>query len=212
LATALPVPLFNSTYRLRCVSDGALSSLIEVAGPGRGPWWLGPSTTPAGAGAVLEEFGLRRIEEQLLMSAALDDLPAPDPSVAVGEARTPVERRAWAAAYAGGRALRPEAEEAWARVVNALGDGPLRHYVATVDGVPAASASVLLADGVAGLYCVAAPPAWQGRGLEEAVTRHALAEARAAGYGTAVAEVEPAAVALYDRLGFRTRDVMRLYA
>jgi ribosomal protein S18 acetylase RimI-like enzyme len=212
LDTKLPVPLFNSTYRVCCVSDAALTSLIEVAGPGRGPWWLGPSTTPAGAGAVLEEFGLRRIEEQHLMSASLEDTAEPDPAVAVSAARTPAERGAWATAYAGGRGLAPHVEAAWADVVTALGDGPLRHYVATVDGVPAASASVLLAEGVAGLYCVAAPPSWRERGLEEAVTRYALADARAAGYATAVAEVEPSAVASYRALGFRTQDVMRLYA
>jgi hypothetical protein len=43
------------------------------------------------------------------------------------------------------------------------------------------------------------------------VARYALADARAAGYGTAVVVAEPSTVDGYRGLGFRTRDVMRRF-
>jgi GNAT superfamily N-acetyltransferase len=106
-------------------------------------------------------------------------------------------------------------QRAWCDVLASLGlhdRAPLRHYVARRGGEPVASATVFLGAGVAGLYFVATPPAWRGAGLGTAVTLHALAAARAAGYDTAVLGAEAPAVDLYRRLGFRPRGVMRVYA
>jgi hypothetical protein len=44
---ALPVPMFRSTFRVRYGSADRLRARLDRDGPGAGPWWLGPSTTPA---------------------------------------------------------------------------------------------------------------------------------------------------------------------
>jgi ribosomal protein S18 acetylase RimI-like enzyme len=217
LGSALPVPLLRSTYRLRCADTATLRTAVAAVGPGDGPWWVGPSATP-GAGAMLAEWELRLVDELPLMSAQLASLPpglpAPD-GVAVERVRSANDLRAWAAAYAGAHGYPPDVERAWCGVLASLGlDGasPLRHYVARRGGEPIASATVFLGTGVAGLYCVATPPAWRGQGLGTAVTLHALGDARTAGYDVAVLGAEAPAVNLYRRLGFRPGGVMRVYA
>jgi GNAT superfamily N-acetyltransferase len=82
-------------------------------------------------------------------------------------------------------------------------DVPWRHYVARVDGVPAATASLFLAANVAGLYFVCTAPDFRRRGLGEAITHAALADARALGFRTAVLGSSPMGHALYERMGFR---------
>ena len=175
-------------------------------------WWIGPST-PAGAGAVLEAAGLAVVDEMTMMSAPLDAIGTPDSDAHIARVAGAGDLRGWASAYAGGHGHPAEIEREWYEVMAAIGlGGPLRHYVARVGGEPVASASVLLAEGVAGLYSVATPPAWRGRGLGTAITRYALADARDAGYDTATLGAEPVAVNLYRRLGFRAIGEMRVYA
>jgi ribosomal protein S18 acetylase RimI-like enzyme len=216
------VPLFRSTFRVRCGSADALRSLVDDLGPGRGPWWVGPSASPPDAGAVLEAAGLRLVDEVLMMSAPLDTLP-PAPASAPASAgglslravRDAEDLHGWLAAHGGAHGHPSVVDGAWFEVLSALGlggDAPLRHYLASVDGTPVASASVFLGAGVAGLYNVATPPTVRGRGHATAVTLYALADARAAGFATAVLGAEAPAVNLYRRLGFRPRGDMRVYA
>jgi ribosomal protein S18 acetylase RimI-like enzyme len=210
------VPLFRSTYRLRSADTAVLRAAIAAEGTGDGPWWIGPSAT-SGADPVLAEFGLRLADELPLMSAPLAVLPSDDPApdgVTIGRVRSADDLRAWAAAYAGGHRYPPDVEQAWYDVLASLdldGGTPLRHYVARCAGEPAACATVFLGAGVAGLYCVATAHPWRGRGLGTAVTLHALGDAAAAGYDTAVLGAEAPAVRLYHRLGFRPGGVMRVY-
>jgi ribosomal protein S18 acetylase RimI-like enzyme len=59
-----------------------------------------------------------------------------------------------------------------------LDDTNLANFLLTVDGEPAACASVCVRDGVAGIYCVATLERFRRRGLGNRVTRAALEHGR----------------------------------
>ena len=191
----------RSAFRVRSVS-----SVDDLSGL----WWIGPSTPPDVSTALA---GLAVVDEMTMMSAPLDAI-GPQPCEAViSRVASAADLRGWASAYAGGHGHGVEIEREWHAVMAAVGlAGPLRHYVARLDGEAVACASVFLAAGVAGLYSVATPPEWRGRGFGTAVTVFALADARAAGYPTATLGAEEVAVGLYRRLGFRAVGEMRVYA
>lgn len=60
-----------------------------------------------------------------------------------------------------------------------------------------------LADGLAGIYCVATLPAEQGRGLAAHVTAEALRAAGRLGYGVGLLQSSAVRHSVYLGLGFR---------
>jgi GNAT superfamily N-acetyltransferase len=89
----------------------------------------------------------------------------------------------------------------------------LRVWLAYDEGVPVSSTAAIAAGGGLGLYSVATVPGYRGRGLAEALMRHALAELRATGAeGPVVLQSSPAGLDLYRRLGFRKVTRYFVYA
>ena len=87
----------------------------------------------------------------------------------------------------------------------------LRHYVAYVDDVPAAASSLMLAEGVAGIYAVATHPEYRRRGLGALVTLAPLLEAREQGYHVAILQSSEMGHPVYLRLGFKDIFRYRIY-
>jgi hypothetical protein len=79
----------------------------------------------------------------------------------------------------------------------------LRHYVAFYRGQPAATASMLLASGAAGLYNIATIPELRGRGIGSAITLEPLRAALAEGFRISVLESSADGFPVYSRLGFK---------
>jgi hypothetical protein len=126
------------------------------------------------------------------------DLAAPDgvAGIVIEPVRDESGVRAWAAAYAAGHGHPTAVELAWIQVLTSLGtseEAPLQHYVARSGDEPVASASVLAAAGVAGLYCVATAPALRG-------------------HHTMILGAEAPAAKLYRRIGFKHRGAMTVHA
>lgn len=205
-----PVPLFRSVFRLRCPDAETLRRNID--GTGR-LWWLGPSTRPVDAAAVLTAAGVPRIDAVEMMDADLDSVPAPSAvlGVEILEAGTPAELAGWAAARAAANGDGAAAERLWLTVVTQLGIGALRHFIAVRDDAPIASASIFTGAGIAGLYNVGTVPQARGQGIGTAITLAALAAARRAGHRRAMLGAEPPAAPLYRRIGFRDRAIMPVH-
>jgi GNAT superfamily N-acetyltransferase len=91
-------------------------------------------------------------------------------------------------------------------------DEPLRCYLARrEDGTPVATAQLLLAAGVAGIYCITTVPQERGRGIGTAVTHAALREAHALGYAIGVLGATALGEGVYRRLGFKQYMEMTAY-
>ena len=124
---------------------------------------------------------MARVATMSLMTADLTELPADtDTSMLCRRARRPPPRRL-GATHAAAYGHPPDVERAWLAVMSVLGtgpDAPLQHFLATVDGEPAAAASTFAAAGVVGLYNVATVPEFRGQGIGTAVTLAALAHWR----------------------------------
>ncbi len=98
-----------------------------------------------------------------------------------------------------------EREEAW--------NHPLRMWTAWEKGRVVASAATVSAYGALGIYSVGTLPELRGRGYAEAVMRHAIAEARAAGAeGPLVLQSSPAGLNLYRKLGFKNTTRFSVFA
>jgi ribosomal protein S18 acetylase RimI-like enzyme len=95
--------------------------------------------------------------------------------------------------------------DAFAEAVTSIGlgrDSVFRHFLARLDGEPAATGSLFVGAGVGGIYDVATLPERRRRGLGAALTRAVLAEARARGCRTAILHSSTLGKELYRGLGF----------
>ena len=82
-------------------------------------------------------------------------------------------------------------------------DAPVQFFGIRTGGRIVATSMLYLADGLAGIYCVATLPAERGRGLGAHVTAEALRAAGRLGYGVGVLQSSAAGHSVYVGLGFR---------
>lgn len=81
-------------------------------------------------------------------------------------------------------------------------DAAIQFFAVLKDGEPVATSMLLLADGLAGIYCVSTLVAERGRGLGAHATAQALREAQRLGYRVGVLQSSPDGHSVYRKLGF----------
>jgi GNAT superfamily N-acetyltransferase len=81
-------------------------------------------------------------------------------------------------------------------------DARTQYFSIVRDGRTVATSLLHLADGLAGIYCVATVPEERGKGLGAHATAEALRTARRQGYGVGVLQSSPAGHSVYLGLGF----------
>jgi GNAT superfamily N-acetyltransferase len=79
------------------------------------------------------------------------------------------------------------------------------------DGRAVATTLLYLADGLAGIYCVATLPAERGKGLGAHVTAEALRRAHALGYRVGILQSSAAGHSIYLRLGFEDKLAVPMF-
>ncbi|MBN9659842.1 MAG: GNAT family N-acetyltransferase [Acidobacteria bacterium] len=90
---------------------------------------------------------------------------------------------------------------------------PLEIWLGYFDGYAVTSTAVIEAAGALGIYSVATLPPWRGRGMGEAIMRHAVGDLRQRGVrGPLVLQSSPAGLDLYRRLGFRRTTRYSVFA
>jgi ribosomal protein S18 acetylase RimI-like enzyme len=85
-------------------------------------------------------------------------------------------------------------------------------YLGCVRGEPVSTAATMMAEGVAGLYCVATLPGQCGKGYAETVVRHALKQARERfGVERTILQACASALPLYRRMGYEVVTRFSVY-
>lgn len=97
-----------------------------------------------------------------------------------------------------------EQESVWDRFIG---------YVGYHEGEPVATAAMVIASGVAGIYNVATIPGFQRRGYGEVMMRHTLTAARCEhGIERSILQSTPAGFRLYERMGYSTVTTVAVYS
>ncbi|SDM13566.1 GNAT family N-acetyltransferase [Aliiruegeria lutimaris] len=142
------------------------------------------------------------------MLVDLSDLPHPPQieGMVIATANGPEERREW------GR-LTIEAFEMEDSLGVAMGACeatiPVEHFedqprfTAYLDGEPVAVSSLVITEGLAGVYAVATLPNARKRGLGTAMTLHAMAEGKRRGARMATLQATTMGRPIYEKIGFR---------
>ena len=84
-------------------------------------------------------------------------------------------------------------------------------FIAHLDGIAVSTAALVVSNGVAGVYNVATPQAYRGRGFGGATTRAAIAEGLRRGCGHTTLQASEMGYPLYAEMGFRTVTQWRNY-
>ncbi|MDQ4099051.1 MAG: GNAT family N-acetyltransferase [Chloroflexota bacterium] len=170
-------------------------------------WHIGPTSTPGDLGERLLAHGFAHSEDEPGMAASLADLDqqvvAPA-GLAIDPACDETSLAEWVDVWlfplpAEGRRLYRDALHQRALLPNA----PWRYYVGRRERRPVATAELFIDAGVASVHNVVTLPELRRQGIGEAMTRHALREARQLGARVAVLTASPDGFSIYQRLGFR---------
>ena len=215
--TDVPFSLCNSVVMPTWDEATADERIDEVLAEGRRRgvaqlWWTGRTCAPPDLVERLEARGVvRDVEPMPGMALELADLPpASETPVPAGLRIEPVIDAAGLAAFAEpvGSAFGFPAD-GLASIVAAFADyaasgaeDELHHWVGYERDRPVAAASILVRDGIAGLYNVSTVADARRRGYGAALSVAALRGAAAAGAEHAILHASPGGLPIYQRLGF----------
>jgi len=216
--TPIAHPWFNGVLcnRPPVEGDGALveSSLafFRARGTASLTWWPDPGMPAAAWAPFLQPHGFGFTDSTPGMELALDVLPA-EQKLPPGLEIFPVENLAalqtWIDVFGEGYPLPDEIKPHFLALTADLGfDLPARNYLGYLDGAPAASSTLFLGAGVAGVYCVATLPAARKRGVGAAMTLGPLYEARDLGYRAGILQSSEMGYPVYRKLGFQHLTAM----
>ena len=210
--TGVPAPLFNAVLRLDA-DEGTVDEAIDEAfawfGARGGPWswYVGPASSPPGLLAALERRGFARATDPPGMAAGLEGVAelTPGADVEVVRVEDRASLKAWFDVFAPSFDLSRPAGRAFHDLLLTAGfadDAPMHHLVAFEGRRPVATASVVPAAGVGGIYNVATRADRRGRGIGRAITLAAMRAVAELGLDTAILWSTPAGMPVYRRLGF----------
>jgi GNAT superfamily N-acetyltransferase len=169
---------------------------------------LFPEGVSTDAAQALEAMGFENHGTMPAMAVDIDamgntTLPAGYAWARVGAGS---EGSAWASAMAAGYPLPAGLAQLFSP--DAVGadmapDAAIQFFSVLKDGETVATSMLLLADGLAGIYCVSTLAAERGRGLGAHATAQPLREARRLGYRVGVLQSSPDGHSVYLKLGFQ---------
>lgn len=163
-------------------------------------WHVWPNSRPADLSAQLDGLGLRHTRNIPCMALDLATIILPEAGVNGLEITLADDLPSlyeW---------MTPVAYDLFFCLAYEMGlpdTSPVLHFLARYKGEPAATASIYLGAGVAGLYDVATMPEVRERGIGTALCARALQTVRNMGYRYAVLQSSKMGYRIYQRLGFQ---------
>jgi predicted GNAT family acetyltransferase len=170
-------------------------------------WWMEPHLKCADWEPILSPYGFGLSKDTPGM--AVDIQPMDEPAQVLNglEIREVVDAaslRIWAHIFTAGYGLPAKWESSVHGLEQRLGlDLPIRNFLAYWNGEPAATSTLFLGAGVAGIYNVATMPGARGQGIGGAMTLRPLQEAREMGYRIGILQSSDMGFNVYQKLGFR---------
>lgn len=214
MQTAIPHCLFNSvilTGREPATIDAALDLSANCRNAFGGPvlWRVSVSADSEEVRTRLDQAGLQRGDAHPAMQMDLSGLPAPQPvdGLVIETASGAEGRRNWGQlaieAFEMEDGLRAAMGACEATIPSELFEDQPR-FTGYIDGEPAAVSSLVMTDGVAGIYAVATLPQARKRGIGSAMSLHAMSEGKRRGASLAVLQATDMGRPVYERIGFRS--------
>lgn len=211
--TELREPFFNCIYRTN-IRRGHVDAIIEDAmarAKARNVhlwWFIGSDTRPAGIAENLKAHGFyaNRVTGMALDLQSIDGVSLPQSNLEITAVKEKDTLKIWSRVAVAGFEIPEELKDDWFKWYGDIGVDPgssIQHYLGWYDGEPVATASILLAEGTAGIYNVAVLPQSRCRGLGSNITLYALREARNRGYRIAVLQASRQGLSIYRRIGFQ---------
>lgn len=171
-------------YGLAGGPDGAWMLYGKSGGPG-GNWMLADLTALAGAPTVAENFRVEYVNSNAMLAQWLQLS-----LVGFGQDPVPAHKIAENYFYAG------YARHGFGRDAYSL------HYIGYLDDEPVTAATLLLADGIAGLFDISTPSAFRRQGFGSAISWYMLREAQQRGYPLAYVWSSHMGKGVYQEVGF----------
>lgn len=179
-----------------------------------GSWHVGPSMRPVDLPERLTRAGFEPDGEEPGMAVALaDPIPEPARGIEIETVRDASALGTWVTALGRGFGEGPREAEWVGAMFDRIGlDHPAwRHLLARRDGRVVATATVLFAADVAGIYFVSTVPDARRQGIGAEITRAAMRIARTEGMRHAVLTSSAMGRPVYERIGFREVCTIRLH-
>lgn len=179
-------------------------------------WTTGPSS-PRELNEALKKAGMMHVQKQAGMAMDLSRLDE-NLEIPVGVEVFEVDKESqllpwfslFNASFEQAPALSPLMAERYGKIFLNR-DLPMRHYLATWQGRPAATASFYSDKEVTGIYNIVTAPGARGRGIGEFMTRYALHEGKKRGDTLAILQATEKGEPVYRRIGFERLCSLDLY-
>ena len=200
----LPIPSFNGVWPDKDSAAGVLSdALAEVQAQGIAAGVLARSGETPAVDEAARELGLITAERIPGMVASAGDLHGPAASELEVVRIETADGFAQALALAAEGFGLPADFLAPLYMLEVTGLDGFEVYVGRVEGRDVTTAASYVVDGDVGIFNVATPSEYRGRGFGAAITAHAVLEGFAAGADLAYLQSSAIGESVYRRLGFR---------
>lgn len=177
--------------------------------------WEVSELSHPGTPGLLEAHGATHVGRTAVMAMDLAGLGRIDPpaGLTVAEIVSPDSIPQWVHGYSASMGIPANAENAVARAerLRAYPDHHFARFAGLVDGEIVATAEVLSAGDLAGIYLVSTAKAFRGRGFASTLTGHALQVARDRGARGATLQASGMGRPVYEALGFETVSMIDAY-
>jgi GNAT superfamily N-acetyltransferase len=221
--TGVPDSAFNSIMYARLTPDQIAPAVLELQtlrSTHTVPmnWLVGPDSRPTDLGLHLVTCGLQHFIDLPWMTVKLDRLHSdrlPPANLTIEVVESDPVWAEWIIAEQRGYEVDSTLGSSLTTLRTGMGASShhLRfyHYLGRLDGHPVATASLLLSEGIAGIYDVTTVPSARKRGVGTAMMLHILHMAQQQGYHHAWLQPSEMAYPFYERLGFQVCGVCSIY-